>query len=272
MNENIINISFINDDLLNTLYANPQKMTDYIRNNEYDSRWLKEVFDGEAFEPRKQKIKDFELKLASSGKYKDVEVENAITLYEHLKDLPRYILIDERLWCWIELGKFYRVAVQAMPVKRDSAFEGRWIFKRGKKRGLWFNAFSRNYFWVEFTIDESREDKYELTKFAFSNIERIRHLTFDSKYRSVVISAIRAEKDIYDKYISDPEYKETMEKCERGIDNYNIYTFIRKSLSLYGSARILDFMDEKDLYDAIYEKLDKVVQEVHKGNLDYLKK
>ena len=63
-----------------------------------------------------------------------------------------------------------------------------------------------------------------------------------------------------------------MERCEKGIETYNIYTFIRKSLSLYGSARILDFMDDKDLYDVIYEKLEKAVQEVHKGNIGYLKK
>ena len=272
MNNSIINICFINDKLLDTLYSNPQKATEYIRQNPYDSKWLKDMVDEPSFEQRKQKIIDFDLKLSSNGKYKEVEIDNAITLYEHLKDLPRYILIDERLWAWLELDKFYRVAIQAMPVKRDSSFEGRWIFTRGKKRGLWFNEFSRSYFWVEFTIDDSRNDKYELTRFVFDNMERIRHLTFDSKYRSVVISTVRAEKDIYDKYISDPEYKETMIKCENGVDNYNIYTFIRKSLSLYGSARILDFMDEKDLYEVIYEKLEKVVQEVHNGNINYLKK
>lgn len=272
MNGNIINICFVNDELLDTFYSNPQKITECIRENPYDTKWLREILDVQPFEQRKQKIFDFELKMSSEGKYKDVELDNAITLYTHLKDLPRYVLIDERLWVWLEMGKFYRVAVQAMPVKRDSAFEGRWIFTRGKKRGLWFNELSRSYFWVEFTIDESREDKYELTRFVFDNIERIRHLTFDSKYRSVVISTVKAEKDIYDKYISDPEYKDTIEKCETGIDNCNIYTFIRKSLSLYGSARILDFMDESDLYNVIYEKLEKVVQEVHNGNIEYLKK
>lgn len=272
MNNNMINICFINEKLLDTLYSNPETVTEYIRGNSYDSKWLKEILNEPSFEPRKQKIFDFELKLSREGKYKEVELENAITLYEHLKDLPRYILVDERLWVWLEFDKFYRVAVQAMPVKRYSAFEGRWIFSRGKKRGLWFNEFSRCYFWVEFTVDESRSDKYELTKFVFENKERIRHLTFDSKYRSVVISTVRAEKDIYDKYIMNPEYKVTMEKCEAGIDNFNIYTFIRKSLSLYGSARILDFMDEEELYKVVYEKLDKVIQEVHKGNINYLKK
>ena len=272
MNNSLINICFINDKLLDTLYTNPKKVTEYMRTNPYDIKWLKNIMDIKHFEERKQKIPDFSLKLSETGNYKDVSYDNAIALYENLKSLPRYVLIDERLWVWLEFDKFYRVALQAMPVKNDTAFEGRWIFKRGKKRALWFNELSRGYFWVEFTVDETREDKYELTKFVFDKIERIRHLTFDSKYRSVVISTVRAEKDIYDKYMNIPEYQETMRKCEIGEDNHNIYTYIRKSLSLYGSARMLDFMDEKDLYDIIYKKLERAVEEVHKGNIDYLKK
>lgn len=271
MINNVINISFINEKLLDTLYTNPNKATVCIRNNPYDTKWLKEICDVNPFELRKQKINNFELKMSTNGKYKEVEIENAIILYEHLKELPRYVLIDERLWAWLELDKFYRIAIQAMPVSRDSSFEGRWIFKRGKKRGIWFNEFSRSYFWTEFTVDENRKDRYELTRFAFENIERIRHLTFDSKYRSVVFSTIKAEKDIFDKYINNPEFKNTLELCEKGIDNSNIYTYIRKSLSLYGSARILDFMDEEDLYNIVYEKLEKAINEVHKGNLGYLK-
>ncbi len=271
MNNNVINISFMNEKLLDTLYSNPKKIFEYINENPYDSRWLKELLDEAPFEQRKQKIIDFDLKLASDGKYKNVELRNAISLYEHIKDLPRYILVDKRFWLWLEFEKFYRVALQAMPLTTETRLEYSWLFKEGK-RGIWRNTFARGFFWVEFTIDESRKDIYELTKFVFEKIERIRNLTFDNKYRNVVLNTIRAEKDIYDKYISDPIYKETMERCEKGIETYNIYTFIRKSLSLYGSARILDFMDDKDLYDVIYEKLEKAVQEVHKGNIEYLKK
>lgn len=271
MNNNLINISFMNEKILDTLYSNPKRINEYIKQNPYDSKWLKELFHELPFEQRKQKIIDFELKLSSDGNYKNVEVENAINLYEHIKDLPRYILVDNRFWLWLEFGKFYRVALQAMPLTTDTRLEYSWLFKEGK-RGIWRNTFARGYFWVEFTVDETRNDRYELTKFVFEKTERIRNLTFDNKYRNVVFNTIRAEKDIYDKYISDPNYKETMENCEKGIGTYNIYTFIRKALSLYGSARILDFMDENDLYSIIYEKLEKAVHEVHRGNIEYLKK
>ena len=39
--------------------------------NPYDSKWLKQLLDETPFEPRKQKITDFDLKLASDGKYKN---------------------------------------------------------------------------------------------------------------------------------------------------------------------------------------------------------
>lgn len=271
MNNNIINISFMNEKLLDTLYSNPKKVNDYIKSNPYDSKWLKELLDKPSFEARKQKIEDFDLKMAADGKYKSVELENAITLYEHIKDLPRYVLVDNRFWLWLEFDKLYRVAIQAMPLTTDTRLEYSWLFKEGK-RGIWRNTFARGYFWVEFTVDEKREDKYELTRFVFDKTERIRNLTFDNKYRNIVLSTIRAEKDIYDKYNSNPEYKNTIERCEIGIETYNIYTYIRKALSLYGSARILDFMSEDDLYKIVYEKLEKAVQEVHKGNIEYLKK
>ncbi len=272
MIEKYINIAYLKDSVLDSLYTNPSKAVEYIRENPFDSRWLSNFINDESvFELRKAKIKDFELKLSLTGNYKDVEVDNAILLYEHLRELPRYILVDERFWAWLEFGKFYRWAVQSMPVKKDTSFEGRWIFKRGKKRGLWFNQLSRSYFWVEFTVDESLgEDKYELTKFVFEKLDRIRHLTFDSKYRNVVFNAVRAEKKLYDTYAFDPVYYETFRKCEAG--ETNIYTYLRKNLSLYGSVRILDFMDDDDLFNIAYEKLEQALFEVHKGNLDFIKK
>lgn len=271
MIEKNINISYLKDSVLDSLYSNPSKAAEYIRENPFDSRWLSNFINDEnVFEMRKAKIVDFDLKLSLTGNYKDVEYDNAIVMYEHLNNLPRYILVDERFWGWLEFGKFYRWAVQSMPVKKDSAFEGRWIFKRGKKRGLWFNQLSRSYFWVEFTVDESLNDKYELTKFVFDKLDRIRHLTFDSKYRSVVYNAVRAEKALYDKYANTPEYADTFKKCESG--ETNIYTYLRKNLSLYGSVRILDFMDDDDLFDVAYKKLEKAFFEVHNGNLDFIKK
>lgn len=41
-------------------------------------------------------IEDIELKVPKVANDKVVDLENAITLYEHLKELPRYILSEPR--------------------------------------------------------------------------------------------------------------------------------------------------------------------------------
>lgn len=269
--DKFINISFMTDAALDTIHTNPSKVSEYIRTNIFDSKWLADMISTKIFEERKNKILDFELKTAVNGKYSEVEFDNAITLYEHLKDLPRYVLTDERFWCWLEFEKCYRAAIQAMPLRTDTTFDGTWIFTRGKRRSIWFNVLARSYFWVEFTIDEELKDKYELTKFVFEKHERIRHLTFDNKYRQVIINAIKAEKKLYDKYANDSEYADTFKKCEVGNGTTNIYTYIRKKISLYGSVKMLDLMDN-DLFDVIYNKLEEALMEIHKGNIDILTK
>lgn len=49
-----------------------------------------------AFETKKFVIEDIELKVPKVANDKVVNLENAITLYEHLKELPRYILSEPR--------------------------------------------------------------------------------------------------------------------------------------------------------------------------------
>lgn len=265
---NMINVEFATEKALDWLKTNPQRASEDINNNIFESEWLKREVGEEPFELRKAKIPDFELKTSIEGMYNEVEFQNAITLYESLKDLPRYILTDERLWAWINIGKCYRASIQAMPINRDTTFAGTWLFTRGKRRGLFFGAHSRSYFWVEFTVDESLEDKYELTKFVFDKKERIRHLTFDNKSGYAVYCAVKAEKRLFDKYANDEEFKDAFVKAERSYNNCNIYTYIRKYISLIASVRILETIPKEKLTDIIYKELERILFEIKNGNLD----
>lgn len=268
----IINISYITDFALGTLHSNPKEATEKIRNNIYDSNWLKEMISENTFEERKYKIPYFELKTSVNGNYSEVEFENAIILYESLKLLPRYVLTDERFWTWITIEKCYKASIQAMPLKYDTTFAGTWLFGRGNRRGIFFNSHARNYFWVEFTVDETLDDPYEYTKFVFKKHERIRNITFDAKPMNVVFNTVKAEKMLYDKYANNAEYAEAFKKCETGIDGNNIYTYIRKYISLYGSVRILDVMSDDDLLDLLYSKLENALFKVKNGDFNILLK
>ncbi|MFA6777228.1 MAG: hypothetical protein WCR80_02080 [Bacilli bacterium] len=77
---------------------------------------------------------------------------------------------------------------------------------------------------------------------------------------------------MFDKYYKNEKYHETFKKCETGENNHNIYTYITKYISLYGSVRILEVLESDKLSNIIYKELERVFLEVHKGNLNALKK
>lgn len=267
-----INISFMTDEALETLRENSDKVSEYIKENKFDSSWISKIYSGKLYDIKKEKINDFELKISLNDKYKEVELENAIILYEVLKDLSRCVITDERFWAWINLSKCYKATTQAMPIKSSSTFRNMWLFTQGKRRGIFFGANSRLYFWTELTVDESIEDKYLYTRFVFDNHERIRQLTWraNSNNKHIVLNVVKAEKKIYDKYANDLEYMDAFNKCEHGVGTRNIYTAISKYLSLYGSVRVLDVILDQDLQNLIYNKLEEILFEVKKGNIDIL--
>ena len=116
----MINIEYATDQAVSYLHTNANFIKDKISENIYDSSWLEELLSEPPFIPLKYKIEDFDLKVDANGNYGNVVVDNAITLYEHLKSVPRRILTDERFWLWISLKKCYRPSIQSM----GNRFEG----------------------------------------------------------------------------------------------------------------------------------------------------
>lgn len=247
MMNNIINIKFMREDVIETLKANSLTANNYLKTEKNSAEWIKKIYSGELYEEKKQKINDFQLKISSSGDYSEVDFENSITLYETLKELPLYILTDERFWAWINFEKGYQSAVQAMPVKSNSTFSDHWLFTQGSRRGIFFGVLSRCYFRVALTVDERLADKYELTRFVIENPERFRNLTWRScsSEKHIVLGIIKAEKDICQKYGNQ-------------IKN-NIYKEIAKELSLYASVRLIDIITEEDIYKFTFNKMEEMI-------------
>ena len=244
---NYINISFMTEDAINTLKANSKSANGFLKEWKESSDWLINIYSGKLFEEKKFKIPDFELKCSDSGNYSEVDFDNSIILYNSLKDLPLYILTDERFWAWINLTKGYKAAIQAMPVKSDSTFSDHWLFSKGNRRGIFFGVLSRCFFRVSLTINEKLDDKYELTKFVIENPERFRNLSWrsSSSEKHVIQGVLRAEKDIVEKY--------------GDLVKNSIYKEIAKELSLYASVRLIDVISESDIYDFVYNKMETII-------------
>ena len=253
---NKINISFITDDALETLYKNSEEVANYLMKEKDNSNWLKLIYNGQIFEEKKYKIND--IKLLTDENYENVDFANSIMIYEALKDLPRYILTDERFWCWFNFTIGYKAALQAMKINSKTTFEDHWLFKQGQRRGIFFNVLARCYFRVALSIDETNlEDKYYLTRFVIENPERFRTLSWraNSSQKNIVLGALKAEKDIVEKYKDIID----VDKIKYNDGKGTIYSEVTKQISLYGSVRLIDAASEEDIYKFVYNKLEEMV-------------
>ena len=244
-----VSIKLISDEALGTVKGNLDKFTEIVKNNPSKSDAFIEELPTDCFIEKKYVIEDFTLKASEDGDYSKVDFENAVVLYEHLKDLPKYILGDERFWMWIILDKAYAAGVQAMPIESGkNVIKDHWLFGQGRRRGLMFGVLSRIFYRVYLTKDDTLENPYQLTRFATENYQRYREFTWRgySNNQQIVIGALKAEKAIYEKY---------GEKIET-IKDY--YSKIAKFISQLGSVMLLDFMSEEYITNSVIEFCEKL--------------
>lgn len=246
-NVKMINIKFMTDAAVATIKKNVNNAVSYMNNNKQNSTWISNIYDGKVFVEKTYQIPDFQLQLSSTGNYKDVDYDNSLMLYNSLKDLPRYILTDERFWAWINFEKCYEVALQAMPVKnRKSIVLDHYFFKGGNRRGLFFGVMSRCYFRVELTID-SRLNDYTITKYVIDNPQRFRELSWRafSSQKHIVRGVLSAQKIAEDEFPN--EFKSSY------------YPMIAKFVSRMGSVRILDQIDEEHYLEQVYNYIRQLI-------------
>ena len=86
-----------------TLQKNYKEVYNLILQHPTDSSWLYDFLGFEPFEEKKYEINDFDLELSDDNE--NVLLNNGIIVYENLKDLPRYVLCNNRFWAWILFKK-----------------------------------------------------------------------------------------------------------------------------------------------------------------------
>jgi len=246
-----IHIKYMTDEAVETLKSNTNTVTENLIKNPDSSKWLASFYPDTLWITKKFEIEEFALRIPTDEKDRETDLYNSILLYERLKHLPRYVLTDERFWCWINFEIGYETALKNMPVKKDSSvFKDHWLFTQGKRRGLFFGVLSRCYFRVALSIDETLDDPYELTKFIIDNPLRFRELSWRSfsSEKKIVLGTLKAEKRVLEEHPSLEE-------------NTKHFAEIAKILSKLGSVMLLDCMTEKDIEDYVYKKYTTMVQE-----------
>lgn len=241
-----INIKLMTEEAYRTLQKDCDGVFKMINDHPADSLWLKDYLGFEPYEEKKYVIEDFELKFASE--YTDVALENAIILYEKLNELPKYILCNNRFWAWINMEKAYRQAKIATKQFNSQIIRNLW-FISNSRRDIMLGVISRYFNMINVSIDESLEDKYELSKFLLSTAETYRGFCYRNlgMIKNVTLGILQAEKDYVD-LTGIPILKKSGAQ-------------IVKYASRVGSVILLDVLSKEDMRDAVFLKINKIVKE-----------
>ena len=240
-----INVKMMSDISLEHLKKNINTITKMIIEND-SNEWIYDEFPKPLFVEKKYEIDDFSLENNPDSSDKEIDFRNSVILYQSLKDLPRYILIDQKFWLWLHFEKFYKNVKEMMQINGTSTIENMWMHEQGVRRGLMFGVLSRCYFRVQLTIDESLDDKYELTRWVIENPMRYRELTWRtySSEEHIVRGAIKGEKKAVEEF---------------GYENTSAYALVAKYISRIGSTKLLDIIEETEIEYIVYTKMKELL-------------
>ena len=240
-----IKIQMFSDDALSYLRKNIDRVTETIEKNE-GNEWIYDEFPKPIFIVKKFEINDFNLIDNPESKDKEIDLKNSLTIYFTLKELPRYILTDERFWLWLEFGKFYKETRNMMKIESKTTVKNHWLFGPGVRRGLMFGVLSRLYFRVALTIDEKAEDPFYLTRWIIDSPSRFREFSWRtySSEEHLVRGIIKGEK----RAIEELEFEKT------------IYDELAKEISMVGGVKLLDSISEEDIEEIAYYKTKELLK------------
>lgn len=120
--------------------------------------------------------------LIMPGDDPDYEYKNSVTLYEAYKGLTPIEATDPRLWTYLTHTVFFPYMQRRRPVndqevsRRKDYIVDHWFVKNVSAGRLLRNDIAMLWWVAHLTQDESRADKYELTKEAFTMLDYTRHL------------------------------------------------------------------------------------------------
>ena len=244
-----INIMMMTEEAYRTLQKNTDDVCKNMLDHPSDCTWLESYLKFEPFEEKKYLIEDFTLLDGMDNP--EIQYQNGILLYEHLKDLPRYILCSERFWAWITFSKSYKQAISASKLK--ASYIKSWWLGGNSRRALMLGIISRYYFMTEISLDESnKESPFHLTHALVTGsfpMETYRALVFRNigMIKNVDLAYLETVINIRDKYGKENVSKETM---------YDI----AKSASKIGSVMLIDDMCKEEIYNILWKKAEKYVE------------
>lgn len=205
-----------------------------------DSSWIYSVFDEQPFIDTKYVIPDFNLDMSSDDAV-STDAENSKRVYENLKFLSDSQAADQRLWAGLCLGQFYNYVQYRWPGMEANSIRDHYFYGFGARRSKTRNALARLWWIGRLTIDSSRKDPYELTKFMCSNQNYIQSIL---------------ERNFSDNpNVVRPFLSAILDGINNGLtmDSGKIKALC-KYINLLGGVYILDMLDETVIYQKTLDK------------------
>lgn len=146
------------------------------------------------------------------------------------------------------MEKAYRQAQIATKQFNSQILKNLW-FMGNSRRDIMLGVMSRYFNMINVSIDESLENKYELSKYLLTTAETYRGFCYRNlgMIKNVTLGILQAEKD----YV-DITGVQILKKPSAQIVKY---------ASRVGSVMLLDVLSKEEMRAAIYPKIDKIVKE-----------
>lgn len=234
-------IMFLEEDSLLGLKSNLKQITDNFALP--DNSWVEEFFGRSPFRDSKFIVDDFTLDMSQDRPFL-TEFENVQRMYNRLNFLTDSQASEERLWAGLCLTSFWRYTQYRWDITTkctENDVKQHFFFGFGARRSLTRNAASRLWWIGRLTYDDTRDDRYELTRFICENSDYIMHVLERNTSNNPLI--IR------------PFLSAVIAARNEGVPiNTNTVGDLSKYLNMLGGTYLLDCLPEQVIYDKIIKK------------------
>jgi hypothetical protein len=229
-------IKYLRDICYDELFEKINKNYDKYISNEV---WIDKYFENEDyFIESNIEINDVSLLVGNKLDY-----NNAILLYESMKNLTPYQATNSYLWTYLSHDRYYdymhnrwQISKDDDPTKNNGKIKERY-FCQPTRRGLLRNGISRLWWIVYLTYRNDSNNHYEYTKIIFSDEDLLIGLV-ERDYamcKNVVIGILKYMQEFLDEKNRLPS-RETRR---------NLFKYI----NMIGSTTLLEFLEINEIYE-----------------------
>ena len=236
------NLRVFSDKGLDFIHQNMTDFFEMLKNNKESTSWIKDFCKKD---PTTSSPYSFDFVFETNSLMpNEAEFNNAINLYELFKanKIGNAIIYNEKFAAGFLLTFGYDYFFWSSDLAAETRVSATFFFdyRKGLRQALARNLLTRLYRVVEMTVDESKEDKYELTRFVFDN-PALRRIVYypnmdDSKTSRAFIRAIKTAKE------KNPDMPITMRTFEK----------YRLAFSAYSHVNMLACLEEDEITNRLY--------------------